>query len=76
MEKNALRKVIDDEIKNVKNTMLSIDCGEVAPDSLPLQPQFYVQKKNALEQLAYILDIEERVKSRAAKATAANNAQA
>lgn len=76
MEKNALHKVIDDEIKKVKDTMLALDCGEITPDSLPLQPQFYVQKKNALEQLAYILDIEDRVKSRAAKAIAANNAQA
>ena len=76
MEKNALRKVIDDEIKKVKDTMLALDCGEITPDSLPLQPQFYLQKKGALEQIAYILEIEERVKNRAAKAIAANNAQA
>lgn len=64
MADKSFRSVLEKEALNLKNLMLDLECGIVAPESLALPPQFYAQKRQRIEDVLWALDVEERALSR------------
>ena len=53
--------VLEKELANVNNILLSLECGEIKPESLPVAPNFYLTKKERIEGLLWAYRIEERL---------------
>lgn len=64
MADKSFRSVLEKEALAMKNLMLDLECGIVAPESLPLPPQFYAQKRQRIEDVLWALDVEERALSK------------
>ncbi len=64
MVNKNFRSVLEEESEALKNLMLDLECGIVAPENLALPPQFYAQKRQRIEDVLWALDVEERALSR------------
>ena len=48
------------ELDSVNELLLSLDCGEKKPEDLPLPPNFYINKRERIENLIWAYKVEER----------------
>ena len=67
MTTNELKAVLEEENAKLRVLLLSIECGEIQPETLPMPLKFYTNKKDRLDALIWVLDIECRLKGENAK---------
>ena len=58
-------KILNKENQDLKDLLLSIDCGEIQVSTLPMNQEFYATKKASIEALIWILEVEQRILSSA-----------
>ena len=59
-KRDKLRKALNDELSNVKEILLNVECGLTKPEELSIAPQFYVEKKSRIEAVLWVLDVEDK----------------
>lgn len=64
METNSeLKTILEKELEKVKDTLLSIECGIIKEGDLPLALNFYIAKKQRIEDLLWAIEVENRALS-------------
>lgn len=57
---SSIIQILKEELDTLKELLMAVDCGEMAPESLPLPMKFYVQKRERIENLLWIMEVEKR----------------